>query len=84
MLRYRFSAAAKKEKQEDAARWKRLGPLDDKRRDWAMYGLKGGLSTLTDRLAADLRTKGVSMRLGEHVKELDCSLKDQSLSVSRL
>ena len=62
-----FSGQSKREKNQDQKRWAELGELGEVRKDWAMYGLKGGLETLTSALAKGLQDRGVELRLREKV-----------------
>ena len=53
------SRQAAVENKAEASRWQSLGQLGIDREDWAMYGLKGGLQTLTDRLTEAVKQQGV-------------------------
>lgn len=71
MIRAKYSEKAKIEKEEETQRWAPLGQLGKDREDWAMYGLKGGLGSLTGRLEKEIRARGVDVRLGEKVEGLE-------------
>lgn len=76
------SVGAKKEKEEDRARWAALGDLGKERESWAMYGLKGGLQTLVRGLEERCRHNGVDLRLNERVTSLDAL--DEGVKVGHL
>lgn len=50
--------------------WKECGTWGDKRKDWAMYALRGGMSELTDRLARACQQKGVDITSGTRVNRI--------------
>lgn len=66
----RNSATAKREKEEERARWAPLGAMAKEREGWAMYGLKGGLETLIKGLQEGCEKNGVEIRLNERVTSL--------------
>ncbi len=70
MLRRRWKPELREEKQEVKQEWEEMGELGKKRERWSMYGLKGGLQTLTERLGEVVRGRGVNVRLGEKVTGL--------------
>ncbi|KAJ9098221.1 hypothetical protein QFC21_004550 [Naganishia friedmannii] len=49
---------------EEAAAWRELGELDEERKKWSVYGLKGGLGVLTDRMRAKVERSLVDVRTG--------------------
>jgi len=71
MLRRKYRPEVKKEKVEVEAEWRDMGDLGRKREEWSMYGLRGGLQTLTDGLSGALKGRGVDVRLGEEVTGLN-------------
>lgn len=59
------------EKAKEQAAWDELeGGLGQKRTAWSLYGLKGGLGALTDRLKQEIRKANVDIRLNTSVQEL--------------
>ena len=70
LLRAKYSSKAKIEKEEEEKRWAGLGELGKERESWAMYGLRGGLGSLTKRLEREIRERGVDIKLGEMVEGL--------------
>lgn len=70
MWRRSRTRSAKKEKADEAKRWEGMGQVAKDKDDWAMYGLKGGLHTLTDALHQRLKAKGVEIRMNESVNSL--------------
>lgn len=77
------SDRGRREKEEERKRWEGLGELGRVRQDWAMYGLKGGLGTLTRRLEQAVRSRSnVEVRLGESVQSVE--LTPRGVEVGRL
>lgn len=50
--------------------WKECGVWGEKRKDWAMYALRGGMSQLTDRLVQACQQKGVDITSGTRVERI--------------
>lgn len=50
--------------------WRECGAWGDKRKDWAMYALRGGMSELTDRLAQSCQQQGVEITSGTRVDRI--------------
>lgn len=46
---------------EEAEAWAQLGELDVERKKWSVYGLKGGLGVLTDRLQGEIAKMNVDV-----------------------
>ena len=80
LLRRSWSAASKREKEEARVEWAELGELGKVREGWRIYGLKGGLESLTRRLGEVVRDRGVEIRLKEKVVGL--AVEDDSVRVS--
>lgn len=77
----RHDPTKQKEKEEDMKRWAELGELGKKREGWAMYGLRGGLGRLTDRLAEEVKKEGrVEIRMEEPVERLETSSEGITVS----
>ena len=60
---------AKTDAEEERAReerdaWASLGALDAERKKWSVYGLKGGLGILTERIQVAAREAGVTIKTG--------------------
>ncbi|WVQ94921.1 protoporphyrinogen oxidase [Kwoniella sp. CBS 9459] len=53
------------EKALEKKEWDELGELGVKRKDWSLYGLRGGLGSLTNRLLEHVRKGKVDVRLGQ-------------------
>lgn len=70
LMRNGRSEKAKKDRAEDAERWAGLGALGKEREGWAMYGLRGGLGTLTNGLTEAIQARGVDLRLNTLVKHM--------------
>lgn len=69
MMRGVSSATAK---EKEAAEWSRLsGNLAVERKKWSLYGLKGGLGALTDRMTSEVRRAGVDIRTGVGASLID-------------
>ena len=80
MIRAKYSDKAKTETREEAERWAPLGELGQARENWAMYGIKGGLGSLTAKLEKEIRERGVDVRLGEVVESLQAGPKGVEVS----
>ncbi len=61
------SSWGEKSKREEAAAWKELGVLDEERKDWSVYGFRGGIGTLVGALEKELVRRGVEIRRDEEV-----------------
>lgn len=61
----------KEEVKREKAEWAGLGELGKKREKWSLYGLQGGLGSLTKRLEREIRARGVDVRLGEPAMSID-------------
>ena len=71
MFRDKKSLKRVMERKDEEGRWAQLGEIGRDREDWAMYGLKGGIGTLTGRLEGFIKDQGgVEVRLGESVRGL--------------
>jgi hypothetical protein len=46
---------------EEAEAWAQLGELDGERKKWSVYGLKGGLGVLTDKMQAEIAKMNVDV-----------------------
>jgi oxygen-dependent protoporphyrinogen oxidase len=46
---------------EEANAWRELGELDGERKKWSVYGLKGGLGVLTDRMREEVEHSKVEV-----------------------
>lgn len=55
----------REEKQREKEEWEKLGRLGKEREGWSLYGLKGGLGSLTSKLESAARSNGVDTRLGQ-------------------
>lgn len=51
--------------------WEACGPWGDRRKEWAMYALQGGMSTLTERLVQACQEKGVEIISGTRVERIE-------------
>jgi oxygen-dependent protoporphyrinogen oxidase len=80
LLRAKHSAKAKAEKKEEEDRWAVLGELGKERERWAMYGIRGGLGSLTARLEREIKGRGVDVKLGEIVESLQPNKEGVSVS----
>ena len=60
----------KRMKKLEEEAWGELGVLGEERKEWSVYGLKGGLGTLVDVLERKLEERGVEIRRGESVEGL--------------
>ena len=56
--------------EEETAQWAALGPLDKERQGWSLYGLRGGLGALIERLGTAIRDRGVQVRTNTSVTEV--------------
>ena len=65
MLRRSRSHQAKRDSQKEDERWEGMEDIRKEASNWATYGFKGGLSTLTNRLVGHLEDKGVHLRTDE-------------------
>lgn len=81
LMRNGRSAKAKREKKREEGRWARLGEIGKEREAWAMYGLRGGLGTLTDGLTRAIRDKQMDLRLDTLVKKMAVTPKGVDVSV---
>ncbi|ORY31609.1 hypothetical protein BCR39DRAFT_493622 [Naematelia encephala] len=61
---------ARKAKEDDMKEWNELGLLGKMRESWSMYGLRGGMGTLTNKLENEIRRRGVEIRSGEAVSSI--------------
>ncbi|OWZ75453.1 protoporphyrinogen oxidase [Cryptococcus neoformans Tu401-1] len=61
------------EKAEEKREWEELGEVGKEREKWSLYGIKGGLSTMTDRLMDSISSRGVEIILGEPVRKIELS-----------
>ena len=68
MLRARKSAEDAEVEAKAAAE---LGPLWEERKSWGIYGLRGGLASLTHRLEATVRSKGIEILLSTPVDKVE-------------
>ncbi|WVQ83670.1 protoporphyrinogen oxidase [Cryptococcus sp. DSM 104549] len=53
---------SKAQREEEKQEWAELGQLGKDRENWSLYGLKGGLSTLTHRLHEAVTSQGVEVK----------------------
>ena len=58
------------ERDEEDRAWSELGEMGVERKAWSVYGLRGGLSTLTDRLHEAVTKQGVDIRLDSPVTHM--------------
>ncbi|KAJ9117555.1 hypothetical protein QFC22_004405 [Naganishia vaughanmartiniae] len=47
---------------EEADAWRKLGQMDGERKKWSVYGLKGGLGVLTDRMREEVERSKVQVK----------------------
>ncbi|WVF67325.1 protoporphyrinogen oxidase [Kwoniella sp. CBS 6097] len=59
------------EKAVEKNEWDELGELGEKRKKWSLYGLRGGLGSLTKRLLDHVRDKKVDVRLDKSATSLE-------------
>lgn len=59
------------EKVAEEAAWKSLGPLDEQRKTWSVYGIKGGLEALTQKLESESRRLGVDIKVNQIVEKIE-------------
>jgi len=81
MMRRGWKSEVREEKREVKEEWRAMGELGKRREGWSMYGLKGGLQSLSDRLGEAVRHSGVDIRLGEKVTGL--AVDEGRVTVSR-
>ena len=67
LLRRRWKDKSQAEKREVKSEWEEMGELGRRREEWSLYGLEGGLQSLTDRLGKEVMRRGVDVKLGEKV-----------------
>ncbi len=71
----------KAEKEKEKAEWDDLeGGLGKRREGWSLYGLKGGIGALTDRLSEMARQEGVEIRMESDVQGLRKSVDGMEVS----
>jgi oxygen-dependent protoporphyrinogen oxidase len=64
-------------RREDAARaekeaWESLGgDMDAQRKTWSIYGIRGGVETLTKKLEQEIHKLGVDVRVGQTIEKLE-------------
>lgn len=80
MLRGVRSKAEIKRDEDEFARLD--GNLDDERKQWSLYGLKGGLGTLTNRLEEEIRSMGVNVRLQTEAANMQVDGENVKLGIS--
>ena len=51
--------------------WEALGDMNEQRKTWSVYGIKGGIETLTKTLVEEIREAGVDIRLGQKLARID-------------
>lgn len=61
------------EKAEEKREWEELGEVGKEREKWSLYGIKGGLGTMTDKLLDRISSRGVEIILGEPVRKIELS-----------
>lgn len=61
------------EKAEEKREWAELGELGKEREKWSLYGIKGGLGTMTDKLLESISCRGVEIILGEPIRKIELS-----------
>jgi protoporphyrinogen oxidase len=68
---------ARSVRREDAARaekeaWESLGgDMDAQRKTWSIYGIRGGVETLTKKLEQEIHKLGVDVRVGQTIEKLE-------------
>jgi oxygen-dependent protoporphyrinogen oxidase len=68
---------ARSVRREDAARaekeaWESLGgDMDAQRKTWSIYGIRGGVETLTKKLEEEIHKLGVDVRVGQTIEKLE-------------
>jgi len=70
-----FSRSHRQKLKAEKEEWAQLGQLGKEREKWSMYGLRGGIGSLTDRLAEEIKARGVEIMLGTTVVSLEPSDK---------
>lgn len=50
--------------------WEALGDMNQQRKTWSVYGIKGGIETLTQTLVKEIRDAGVDLRLGQKLASI--------------
>ncbi|ODN77496.1 protoporphyrinogen oxidase [Cryptococcus amylolentus CBS 6039] len=76
------SKAARKVEADD---WAELGELGKRREEWSLYGIKGGLGAITEKLLERVTQRGVRVVNGEPVRHIELSRNPEepiSLSTS--
>lgn len=68
--RAKTTSAEEEKARDEAEAWAALGPLNDQRKKWSVYGLKGGLGVLTDKMEYEARKAGVRIVTGCEVGDL--------------
>lgn len=59
------------QKEVENAEWAELGDLGKEREKWSLYGIQGGLGSLSDKLEQEVKRSKVDVRLNEGVQHID-------------
>ncbi|WRT70011.1 protoporphyrinogen oxidase [Kwoniella shivajii] len=78
----RGGTKTRREKEEEKNEWLELGELGGKREKWSLYGIKGGLGSLTNSLHQEIINNGVEIRTEESIERIDPSASAASSSSS--
>lgn len=70
-------------KQAEEEAWKSLGSLDSTRKQWSVYGFRGGLETLTRGLTDELHRLGVDIKLGHRLQTIQPTADGCTLTLEK-
>jgi protoporphyrinogen oxidase len=50
--------------------WEAIGELNEQRKTWSVYGIKGGIETVTQKLVKEIKSMGVDLRSNQAIEQI--------------